>query len=448
MEHLTEMEHSVRPGLLDRVKLPPALRYPAFRRYWLGSLASVSGWQMMYVAESWLAYDLTGSPLYLGYVGAAAAVPAIVLNLVGGVVADRMDKRMLILLGQVVMTVVIGLLGVLTVTGHIQPWHLITAAFITGAFGAFEQPARQALYPHLIDRKVMASAVAMNSTIWQGTRIGAPAVAGLIIATLGTAAVFFTATAGFLAMCFVVLSLPAPPDAGRQSSGAVQDMMTGLKFINREPVFKFLISMTFFNSFFGMSFLALMPIFAKDVLEAGPSGLGVLLGVSGIGSLTTTLLIGSLGIPRRVGLFLTGGAVMFGLSICAFALTSEYVGWYPLAIVIVIVLGSFNSMYMVSVMSTLQMMTPDHMRGRVMGFYGMTWSIYPLGGMQSSAVANVIGAPFAVVVGGVAVAVFALGPALLNSTIRRLEMGATAETAEAAPSDGRKRERQSEAVRR
>ncbi len=113
-------------------------------------------------------------PLYLGYVGVAAAVPAIVLNLVGGVVADRMDKRMLILLGQVVLTVVIGLLGVLTVMGLVQPWHLITAAFITGAFGAFEQPARQALYPHLIERKVMASAVAMNSTIWQGRGSGRP----------------------------------------------------------------------------------------------------------------------------------------------------------------------------------------------------------------------------------------------------------------------------------
>ena len=437
MEHLTEMEHRVGPGLLGRVKLPPALRYPEFRRYWLGSLASVTGFQMMYVAESWLAYELTGSPLYLGYVGVAAAVPAIVLNLVGGVVADRMDKRMLILLGQVVLTVVIGLLGVLTVMELVQPWHLITAAFITGAFGAFEQPARQALYPHLIERRVMASAVAMNSTIWQGTRIGAPALAGLIISTLGTAAVFFAATAGFIAMCLVVLSLHSPPMVVSRSAGAIQDMMTGLRFINREPVFKFLISMTFFNSFFGMSFLALMPIFAVDVLDVGASGQGVLLSVSGIGSLTTTLLIGSLGIPRRVGLFLAGGAVMFGLSICAFALTSEYLGSYPLAIGIIIVLGAFNSMYMVSVMSTLQMMTPDHMRGRVMGFYGMTWSIYPLGGMQAGALANVIGAPFAVVIGGVLVAAFALGPALLNANIRGLATGATGPAEEAAPAGER-----------
>ncbi len=131
----------------------------------------------------------------------------------------------------------------------------------------------------------------------------------MIISTLGTAAVFFAATAGFIAMCLVVLSLHSPPMVvSRQSAGAIQDMMTGLRFINREPVFKFLISMTFFNSFFGMSFLALMPIFAVDVLDVGASGQGVLLSVSGIGSLTTTLLIGSLGIPRRVGLFLTRAA--------------------------------------------------------------------------------------------------------------------------------------------
>ena len=117
---------------------------------------------------------------------------------------------------------------------------------------------------------------------------------------------------------------------------------------------------------------------------------------------------------------------MYGLAICAFALSSEYLGSYPMAIAIVIILGSFNSLYMVSIMSTLQLMTPDHMRGRVMGFYGMTWSIYPLGGMQASAVAFAIGAPLAVTVGGVAVAAFALGPALLNARIRGLVTSATA----------------------
>ena len=435
---MTEMERNGQPGLLSRLRLPPALRYPLYRRYWLGTLASVSGWQMIYVAESWLAYELTGSPLYLGYVGVAAAVPAIVLNLVGGVVADRVDKRMLILLGQAVMMVVIGLLGVLTVMGNIQPWHLITAAFITGAFGAFEYPARESLMPHLIEREVMPSAVALDSAIWQGTRISAPATAGLIIATVGTAAVFFVATAGFLAMCIVAVSLPVLPIVRGQSSSAIRDMAIGLKFINREPIFKFLISMTFFNSFFGISFVTLMPIFAQDVLEVGAGGLGVLLGVSGIGSLLTTLAIGSLGLPRRVGMFIVGGAVLYGLAICAFALSAEYLGSYVLAIAILVVLGSFNSMYMVSILSTLQLMTPDHIRGRVMGLYGMTWSIYPLGGMQAGALANFIGTPLAVTVGGVAVAAFALGPALLNARIRRLDAGATALATEVAQTEGRK----------
>ena len=441
---MTEMEHGVQPGLLSRLRLPPALRYPLYRRYWLGTLASVSGWQMMFVAESWLAYDLTGSPLYLGYVGVAAAVPAIVLNLVGGVVADRVDKRMLILLAQAVMTVVLGILGTLTVTEHIQPWHLITAAFITGSFGAFEQPAREALYPHLIERKVMASAVALDAAIWQGTRIAAPALAGVVIATVGTAAVFFAATAGFLLMCFVAVTLPAPPIVSGRSGSALQDMAIGLSFIRQEPVFKFLISMTFFNSFFGMSFLVLMPIFAKDILEVGASGQGVLLSVSGIGSLSTTLLIGTLGMPRRVGMAIAGGAVIYGLAICAFALSSEYLGSYPLAIGIMIVLGAVNSMYMVSIMSTLQLMTPDHMRGRVMGFYGMTWSIYPLGGMQSSAVAYAIGAPLAATVGGAAVALFAFGPALLNARIRGLNTSAIAQATAPSSSEPRETERVSQ----
>ena len=417
---MTELQEIDHPRLRDRFRLPPAMRYPAFRKYWLGSLASVSGFQMMYVAEGWLAYELTGSALYLGYVGIAAGIPAIFLNLFGGVVADRLDKRYLILMGQIVMATVIGLLGLLTITDLVLPWHLVVAAFITGSFGAFEMPARQALYPHLIEREALTSAVALNSSIWQGTRIGSPAVAGLLISTLGTSAAFFTATAGFLIMCFVILTLSVPRIESHSTGSAFNDMLVGVRFIKRESIFSFLISMTFFNSFFGMSYVALMPIFAKDILGVGADGQGMLLSVSGVGALLTTVWLGSRGSPPWKGLLLIGGAVMFGTSVAAFALTAKYLGSYPLAIGIIFLMGVFNSIYMISIQSTLQMLVPDHMRGRVMGFYGMTWSIFPLGGMQASAVANVIGAPFAIFAGGVAVAAFALGPALLNRRVRNL----------------------------
>jgi MFS family permease len=178
--------------------------------------------------------------------------------------------------------------------------------------------------------------------------------------------------------------------------------------------------MTFFNSFFGMAYVMLMPIFAVDILEVGAKGQGLLLGMSGAGALVNTLYMGARGsVPNR-GLAIIGGAVLFGLAVAAFALTAEYVGSLSLAMAIMFFIGIFNSVYMISIQSSLQMMVPDPIRGRVMGFYGMTWSIMPLGGMQASALTSVFTAPIAIAAGGLAVAIFALGPAMLNSTVRNL----------------------------
>ncbi len=320
-----------------------------------------------------------------------------------------------------------------------QAWHLIVAAFITGSFGAFDMPARQSLFPHLIDRKDLTSAVALNSSVWQGTRIGAPALAGLIISTFGTATAFFASASGFGLMCIVISSIRIPRIEIQTSGSPLRDMIEGVSFIKSQPIFSFLISMTFFNSFFGMAYWYLMPVFAIDILEVRADGQGVLLSVSGVGSLATTLYLGTRSNTPWKGLLLIGGAVMFGLSVAAFALTAEYIGSYSLAIAIMVLLGVFNSTYMISVQSSLQLLVPDHMRGRVMGFYGMTWSIFPLGGMQAGALANAIGAPFAIFIGGMAVSAFAAGPALLNRKVRTLGLTlleAERSSAEAAERQG------------
>jgi hypothetical protein len=166
--------------------IPPALRYPAYRAYWFGLLASVSGFQMFRVGQGWLIYEITGSPWSLGLVGAANAIPAIFFNLFGGVFADRLDKRRLIIATQLTTGSLIFLLATLTLLGWVETWHVLAIALLAGGVEAFDNPARQALYPHLIDRKVMMSAVAMNSVIWQGTRIIAPGIAGILIDLINT----------------------------------------------------------------------------------------------------------------------------------------------------------------------------------------------------------------------------------------------------------------------
>ena len=402
------------------LSVPPAMRYPKYRAYWFGTLASVCGFQMLIFAQGWLTYELTGSPLILGYVGLANASAAIALNLFGGVLADKLDKRKLILYAQITTAALIFLLAFLTLFELVQVWHILVLAFAAGAVNAFDQPARQALYPQLIDRKVIMSAVALNSAIWQGTRIVAPAIAGTVIGIVGTATAMFVAGGGFLIMAIVILLLQVPKIESVSSGSAVKDLLEGLRFIKGSSIFAFLIGMTFFNSFFGMAYITMMPAFAVDVLKVGVNGQGWLMTVGGVGALAVTILLGSAGNFQRKGLLIIGGGVAFGLGIVAFALTSRFIGSFPLALALMAVMGTASSVYMISIMSSLQLLVPDRMRGRVMGFYGMTWSIMPLGGLQAGAIATFVGVPVAIAIGGALVAAFALGPALINRQLRNI----------------------------
>ena len=400
--------------------LPPALQYPKFRAYWLGLFSAVTGFQMFRVGQLWLIYEITDSPVFLGYVGVANAIPGMVFNLVGGVFADKLDKRLLVMSTQSLTGSLILLLGVLTMTGSVQAWHILTVAFLAGAVEAFDTPARQAMYPHLIERKVMTSAVAMNSVIWQSTRIIGPAIAGFIIDLVNTSVSFFVAGAGFVVMAVVMFFLKVPNIPTGSKGNPAQDMLDGLRFIKHNSIFAFLMSMSFFNSLFGTSYIMLMPVFAVDILEVGARGQGLLLGIGGLGAVLTTFWFGARPNVRYKGFLIVGGGVMFGLLIAAFALASRYVGSFSLVMALMFFMGVSQSTYMISIQSSLQMLVPDNMRGRVMGFYGMTYSIMPLSGMQAGALASIITAPFALMVGGLAVSGFAIGPALLNRAVRGL----------------------------
>jgi MFS family permease len=399
---------------------PPALYFPEYRNFWMGMFGAVCGFQVLMFGQFWLMHELTGSPLYLGYVGMANAIPAIVLNLIGGVAADRADKKRLIAVTQILSTSLVLLLGLLTVFGIVRVWHVMTIAATAGAINAFNQPARQALYPYLIERHALPSAVALNSAVWSSNRILAPAIAGLLIANFGTASAFFFAGAGMISFALVVQRLTVPEITDQKSSRPAQDMLDGLKFILQNSVFFFLIGMAFFNSFFGLAYVSLMPVFSREILQIGADGQGVLLSVNGTGALIMTLVIGLRANLCNKPSVIIGGAALFGLSIMAFALSSEFIGSYLLAGIFMFVMGICSSTYMISVVSSLQMMVPDYMRGRLMGIYGITWNIMPLGGLYAGFLAGFIGTPFAVALGGLFVTAFALGPAIFNKQVRNL----------------------------
>ena len=400
--------------------LPPAFQYPQYRAFWLGMLASVSGFQMMQFGQIVLIHDLKGSPLFLGLLGLAAGIPAIILNPLGGVYADRWDKRRLIVITQAITAGLLLVLATLALLKIVEVWHSLTIAFLVGAVEAFDQAARRALFPHLVPRSALASAVALNSAIWSGTRVVATAGAALIIARFNPAAAFYLAALGFAVMAVAVYGLNSLPRNPVAQASPLKDMLEGLSFIRGSSVFSFLVAMTFFNSFFGISYVYLMPIFAIDILGVGKEGLGWLLSIGGVGALLTTA---GLGIRKGVGgkgLLVIGGGITFGLSLAAFGLTARFFPSYPLALGLMFVIGVTSSVYMISITSSLQLLVPDRMRGRVMGFFGMTWNILPLGGMQVGTLASLITAPYAVAVGGLAVATFASGSTALSRQVRKL----------------------------
>ncbi len=415
--------------------LGPAMAYKAYRSYWLGTLASVAGFQMLTFSQYVIIHRLTHDPKYLAWVALASAVPAIVLNIYGGVLADKLDRRRLIAVTQIVNGSLILILTILTFAEIVRPIHVIILAFLSGAVNAFDQPARQALFPSLINPKVMMNAVALNSAIWTGIRIIAPAFAGLIIALAGEGVSFFLSALGFFTMAVVVLTLHAPAVNNSSPSGRSGGAwgsprrrggpLEGLKFIAANNVFVSLIGMSFFNSFFGMAYIPMMPVFAEEILKVGVEGQGILMGLGGVGALAMTMTLGRMGNIKQRGLLIIIGALMFGLLLATFSISAQLVGNYYLAMVLMFIMGMSSSVYMISIMSSLQLMVPNDMRGRIMGFYSMTYSIMPLGGLYAAAAAGLFGGgsegvPSAVALGGLFVALFAIGPALLNSNVRNV----------------------------
>ena len=400
-----------------RSRIPPALGYRSYRRYWAGAVTSVAGYNLVYFAQLWLAYQLSPSPLFLGLIGVANAGPAFVLTLVGGVYADRVNRKWIILGSQLILAGLAAIMALLDATGAVRLWHVFVIAVAAGSVSAFDIPARQAFYPGLVERRALTSAVALNASVWQGVRVGAPAAAGFLIALMSTSAVFVIGAVGFGIMASLLMgvrplqSSEASPESAEPASATGQ-LAEGIGYVRSRPEFRFLIGMVLFTSFFGGGYLILMPVFAVDILDVGAQGQGVLLAAAGIGSLSATLWISTRSRLRGSGVLLTGGAAMSGISLAVFALTARYVGSYPLAIALMFTTGLFTSTFLITAMASLQALVPDRLRGRIMALYGISWSVMLLGGFQAGLIANFIGAPLAVAIGGLLVTCFALGAAL------------------------------------
>ena len=378
---------------------------------------------MFLVVQAWLVYDLTGSALQLGFLALARAIPSVVLGLIGGVVADKVDQRRLLIMTTAGVASIYLVLGTLTLTGLVQVWHVLCSVFLIGGLQAFDQPSRQAIFPNLINRQNMMSAVALNSTIHPGTRIFAPIVAGLLIDHLGiprqgAAVAIFVVAATYATFSYLMFRVQSPHIERAHGSSGLQDLLDGMRYIRSNPVFRLLILTSFVNAFFGMSHITLIPVFAQNLLgNASGSTISLLFSVAGIGGLMGAVIGGSIGNIQKRGWVIIGGASSYGGLLVAFA----FAPWYYLALALECLASICLQMFAVTAQSTLHSMVPDEFRGRVMGVWGMTHSVMqPFGGMAMGGAASGIAAAIVVATGGSVVALFGLLVTSRESQIRNI----------------------------
>jgi len=414
------------------------MRYGHFRYYWLGMLAGVTGHQMLLsFTLGWLMFELTGEERDLAFLGIAVAVPALLLNMVGGVLADRLEPKFMVAVAQSTSATVVVLLAMLVLTGRVEPWHLLVSAVVIGAVQAFDQPSRASVFPRLVEREHIVNAVAMSELVWNGVRVLGPTLAGIIIVhwSIATSLFFSAATFYLLAAVMTMLKLRARPPARGQ---VLLQVYEGLRYVGKNRIFLLIMLLTFCNSLFGMPYIHLMPSFAKEVLGVGADKVGLLLGASGVGAILGTVIIANIRSHHPKGLIIAGAAILYGSALALFSLAA-WRGLYEVSMALLFVVGMANSIYLVGGMSTIQQQVPDRLRGRIMGLYAMTWSLGPLGMAQAGFVAQYFGAPIAVAGGAVVIIVVALLILFNSSEIRALTAQVT-EQLELAPTgsgDGR-----------
>ena len=382
-----------------------ALTSVPYRRFWLGSIASVGSTQLYFIAITWLVFELSGSPLDLGLLGAATAAPTILATLIGGLVADSINRRSVLILTSGTSAVLILLLAILDATELVRVWHVLLISGLNGLVQGFEFPARSSIFPSLIEPTQMMSAVALNSILWQGSRMIFPAIGGLLIALTDTSMIFVLSGLGFITMMMVMSSLEVVQLIQARYEHWYK-FKEGVRFILQHRLFLTLILLTWISMFFGTSYIQIMPIFA-DIFQSGERGYGLLISAIGVGSVAGNLFIGRFQQSRRLGLMMISCAALAPFTLVAFSLVAgtlaNVAGAFWIAILFAVMTAAFSSVFMVSSMTVLQLKVPDKLRGRVMGIHSITFSMTALGGLVAGALASKFSAPVAVVVGALVV---------------------------------------------
>lgn len=394
-----------------------ALRSPAFRAYLVARLFGMIGFQMQGVAVGWQVYELTHRPLDLGYVGLAQFLPSLLLALVAGDVADRFERRKLLMVCYGVLACCTAMLGWIATMAAPQVGWIYGVLVLVGVGRAFAGPAAQALVPNLVPTAHFPNAVAWSSSVWHVAVVAGPAIGGAVYAASSSKTVYAIATALQLIALVAVGALPIPKVLPPSGTSSRRRLLAGLEYVWRQKVILGAISLDMCAVLLGGA-VALLPIYAKDVLHAGPTGLGLLRSAPALGATLVSLLLAFRPIERRTGLVMFAGVFVFGLATIAFGLSRSF----GLSLAALVLLGAAD-MISVFVRSTVvQLATPDEMRGRVaavnLAFIGVS---NELGEFESGVTASWFGAELAVVLGGAGSCLVVLLWMALFPALRRID---------------------------
>jgi MFS family permease len=374
-----------------------ATRHRDFRLFLVGQFVSLCGTWIQTVAQGWLVLQLTNSAFAVGLVTAMGSLPILLFTLYGGVVADRVNKRRLVLLLQSLMLLEALTLAILTQLHLITVHWVMGLAVFSGLLSAFEVPTRQSMIAEIVAREDLMNAIALGSSAFNVARVVGPSIAGALIATVGLAACFFVNAASYLAVIVSLTLMRVARPANPSHVEAFGALKEGFRYIFGNPLPRAVVILIATFSVFGFSFMPMMPVFARDVLHLDAKGYGVLVSAVGLGAAAAAIFMAGFGGRTPGPRLVLGSSLLFGLVLTAAGLAPEF--WS--AIVLFTLSGCTMALNGIAANTTLQTQAPDHLRGRVMGFYSfVVLGLVPFGSFQAGWVSEHFGVRVAIALGG------------------------------------------------
>jgi len=375
-----------------------ALRHRNYQLFFAGQLISLIGTWMDQVAESWLVYRLTGSALLLGTVAFSSQIPVFLLAPIGGALADRLDRRKILICTQSAMMLLTFMLAWLTLSHRVHIWQVVTLAALTGVVNAIDLPARQAFVVDMVSRADLVNAIALNSSMFNGARVIGPALAGIVVAAIGEGWCFFANGVSFIAVIAGLAMMKINRPRMAIEGSPLENIIEGFKFVAQSGPVRALMLLLGLVSFTAMPYAVLMPLFADKILHGGAQALGLLMGCSGVGALCGAITLAMRRTVHGLGTWVAVSCAGFGIALLAFSFSRAL--W--LSAVLLVPVGFCMMIQMASSNTLIQSMVPDRLRGRVMSVYAMTFmGMAPLGALLAGSLAHKLGASLTVGIGGV-----------------------------------------------